>query len=261
MTIWEAIILGIIQGATEFLPVSSSGHLVLGQRFLGVNPPGVTFEVVLHLGTLVSILLVYRQRIVRLLRGLWARDRDAWAYLGLLAAASIPAAVVGVFFNDQLSELYDRPAVVGWAFIITGFLLWSTRWPLGRGTATEPPGAASGLAMGLAQAFAIIPGISRSGSTVTAGLWLGVDADEAAAFSFLMFIPVILGAAVLELGGLTLEGAGGSHMILGALVAALTGILAIKTFVAMLKQKSFHWFAYYLWPLGILFLIYLSRQP
>jgi len=173
--------------------------------------------------------------------------------------ASIPAALVGVLLHDQVSALFDQPHVVGWAFIVTGLVLWSTRWPLGRGTATEPPHKGSGAAMGIAQAVAIIPGISRSGSTVTAGLWLGVDPDEAAAFSFLMFIPVILGAAVLELGNLSLEGTGTSQMLIGASVAALTGILAIKTFVAMLKQKSFHRFAYYLWPLGIFFLIYLSR--
>lgn len=259
MTIWEAIVLGMIQGVTEFLPVSSSGHLVLGQEFLGVNPTGVAFEVLLHLGTLASILLVYRERIARLISGLVARDGGSWRYLGLLAVASVPAGLVGVIFNDQVSALFDQPEVVGVAFLVTGLVLWSTRWPLGRGTATSEPGWGSSIAIGLAQAAAIIPGISRSGSTVTAGLWLGVDPDEAAAFSFLMFIPVILGASVLEVGHLADGGTGTAQMVLGTLAAALTGILAIKTFVAMLKQKSFHRFAYYLWPLGVLFLVYLSR--
>lgn len=259
MTIWEAIILGIIQGATEFLPVSSSGHLVLGQEFLGINLPGVTFEVALHLGTLASILLVYRDRIRRLVLGLVAGTSEAWRYLGLLAVASVPAAVVGVVFNEQVSGLFDQPHVVGLAFIATGLVLWSTRTPLRRGTAVNPPGIGSAVGIGLAQALAIIPGVSRSGSTVTAGLWSGVDPDEAAAFSFLMFIPVILGAALLEFNELTGGETGTAQMLLGTLAAALTGILAIKTFVAMLKQQSFHRFALYLWPLGAGFLLYLRR--
>ncbi len=270
MTIWEAIVLGIIQGATEFLPVSSSGHLVLGQELLGVNPAGVTFEVALHLGTLLSIVLVYRKRLMALVRGALAGEPGSWRYIGLLALASVPAAIVGVFFGDRVGALFDSPAVVGWAFLVTGLFLWSTRVPLRRGGATDAtgatsapgptgePGVAAAAGMGIAQAFALVPGISRSGSTVTTGLWMGIDPQEAAAFSFLMSIPAILGAALLEFGALE-GGVGSLQMTAGTVAAAVTGIVAIKTFVAMLKQRSFHRFAYYLWPLGVLFLWMLSR--
>jgi len=259
MSVWEALILGFIQGATEFLPVSSSGHLVIGQSLMNITIPGVAFEVAVHVATLFSVLLVYRERIGHLALGVLKGDREAWRYAGFLIVATIPAAVVGLGAGDFIEALFDSPAVAGGALLVTGTFLWSARGALARNPAGKP-GPRSAFLMGLAQAFAIIPGISRSGATVVAGLWLGLEAEEAAAFSFLMAIPAILGAAVLKLPELSGSGLGlqGSVLLAGGIAAAVTGILAIWTFVAMLRRKSFHRFGPYCWAVGAAFLLYLT---
>jgi undecaprenyl-diphosphatase len=259
MSIWEALILGFVQGATEFLPVSSSGHLVIGQALLDVRIPGVAFEVAVHVATLLSVLLVYRRRVWGLVTGALKGDRETWRYVGFLLVATLPAAAVGLGAGDLIEALFDAPAVAGVALLVTGAFLWSTRGALARNP-TGKPGARVALLMGFAQAVAIIPGISRSGATVVAGLWLGVEAEEAAAFSFLMAIPAILGAAVLELPALSETGVGlpGSVLLAGGIAAALTGILAIRTFITMLRRKSFHRFGPYCLAVGTAFLLFLG---
>ncbi|MGW8266641.1 MAG: undecaprenyl-diphosphate phosphatase [Longimicrobiales bacterium] len=259
MTVWEALVLGFVQGVTEFLPVSSSGHLVIGQALLDVRIPGVAFEVAVHAATLLSVLLVYRERVGGLVLGALKGDRGAWRYLGLLALATLPAMAVGLGAGPFIEALFDAPAVAGGSLLVTGAFLWTARRALARGPSGEP-GAGVALLMGLAQAFAIIPGISRSGATVVAGLWLGVGAEEAAAFSFLMAVPAIVGAAVLELPTLSETGIGlpASTLLAGGIVAAVTGILAIRTFVAMLRRKSFHRFGPYCVAVGAAFLLFLA---
>lgn len=261
MSLWEAIVLGVVQGATEFLPVSSSGHLVIAQALMGLEIPGIFFEVAVHLATLLSVLVAYRDRVRRLLRGAARRERDAWAYLGRLVAATIPAAVIGVFLRDEVEALFNSPVVPGVALLVTGGLLWSTRAARRSrsGEAWHPPGLREAVLMGVAQAFALIPGISRSGATVVMALWLGVEAREAAAFSFLMAVPAIGGAAVLSIPEL-LERAPGvstAALLWGSAAAAVTGVLAIRTFVAMLRKRSFHTFGLYCWVVGLGFLLYL----
>ena len=261
MNIFDALILGFVQGITEFLPVSSSGHLVMGQTLLDIRIPGVAFEVAVHVATLLSVLIVFRKRVMELASGAFKRDPQAWRYLGLLALATLPAVVVGLGAKDFLEGLFEAPEVVAGALLVTGTFLWTSRGAMARDPKGKP-GLRAALVMGLAQAFAIIPGISRSGATVVAGLWLGVEAEEAATFSFLMAVPAILGAAVLQLPDL----AGGSQsldvgpLIMGSVVAAVAGILAIWTFVVMLKRKLFHRFAPYCWGVGGLFLLYLLSR-
>ncbi len=258
MNLWEAVFLGFLQGATEFLPVSSSGHLVVGQALLGLDIPGVQFEVAVHVATLVSIVLVYHGRIGRLIGGALSGDAKAWSYIGLLVVASLPIVVVGAFFRHWVEALFESPFVPAVAFLVTGTLLWTTRSALRR---EHWPGLSlmAAVAVGLAQAVAVVPGISRSGATVVAALWMGVEAEEAAAFSFLMAIPVIAGAAVLQLWGTAGTGAGLSAgaLILGSVVAAVTGVVAIRAFVTFLARKSFHRFGIYCWALGAAFLAYL----
>ncbi len=198
MSVWEAVFLGALQGATEFFPVSSSGHLVVGQTLLGLEIQGVQFEVAVHVATLISVLVVYRGRLIELLYGTLRRDGDAWRYVGLLALATLPAAIVGVFFQDAIEGLFESPFVPATAFLVTGVILWSTRWALRR-EEWKKPGWGVALLIGFAQAFALVPGISRSGTTVAMALWLGMAAEEAAAFSFLMAIPAIGGAALLQI--------------------------------------------------------------
>ena len=257
MSGWEAALLGLVQGATEFLPVSSSGHLVMAQAVLDIEVPGVLFEVAVHVATLVSILFVYRGRVTDLVRGAVTGERDAWAYVGLLAVATVPAALLGTLGGDAVEALFEAPPVAGVALLVTGTFLWSSRAALDRAGSDRPTWVAA-LLIGVAQAFALVPGISRSGATVVAALWLGLEAREAAAFSFLMAVPAIAGAAVLQVPELA-DGAALSVAALGAgaAVAAVTGVLAIRTFVALLGRRAFHLFAPYCWLVGALFLAYL----
>jgi undecaprenyl-diphosphatase len=262
VNLFESILLGIVQGATEFLPVSSSGHLVVGQRLLGLDLPGVAFEIAVHVGTLASIVWVYRTRVTRLLRGAVGRTRGAWSEIGLLALATLPAAIVGVGFDDQIERVFDTPAWAGVGFLVTAAILWSTRTPLGRGRSLSVTPRIA-LLIGCAQALALVPGISRSGTTVAAALWLGVAPLEAAAFSFMMALVAIGGAAVLAAPDLAAgtSGVGAGTVVAGAVAAGITGIAAIHTFVALLRRQDFHRFALYLVPLGVGFLLYLNSVP
>ncbi len=260
MTVWEALVLGIVQGATEFLPVSSSGHLVIGQALLGLHVPGIRFEVAVHVATLVSVVLVYRRRILSLATGAALRqEREDLRYLGLILVATIPTTVIAVLFGDTVNSLFDRPQVVGFALLLTGAFLFSTRWALGRASAPHF-GAKAAFVIGLAQALALVPGISRSGATVTAALWLGVAPVEAAAFSFLMSIPAIAGAGLLQLAHLAegTDGLSGGSVAVGSIAATVAGVLAIQVFVEMLKRRSFPAFAWYCWGAGALFLGWLA---
>lgn len=266
MTWYEGILLGLLQGATEFLPVSSSGHLVMGQAVLGVEVPGPGFEVALHLATLVSVLVAYRARIAALLGGVLQGGRAQLRYGGLLLLASVPAAVAGAGFGDFFGGLFDRPAVAAVALLVTGCVVWTARGALARNPAGRP-GVGSALVVGLAQAAAIVPGISRSGATVVAALWRGVGPREAAAFSFLLSVPAVGGAALLEVPGLVAgTGAaaqGGVHAgVLGvaAVVACVTGVAAIGMFRRMLDNRLLHRFAPYLWGVGALFLWFVSAR-
>ena len=258
MSLFEALILGVIQGATEFLPVSSSGHLVLAQRLLGIEIQGVLFEVVVHVGTLLSVVLVYWERLAKLIRGAVSMNRDAWRYIGLLAVATIPATVVGLLWKDRIEALFDDPAVPGYALLVTGLILITAKWAVHQGDREEPT-TPSAFAIGVAQAFALIPGISRSGSTVVTALWLKLNAEDAAAFAFLMAIPAIAGAAVLQIPDIGAAGPtlGIAPLFVGGIASAVTGVLAIRTFVALLARKSFHWFAPYCWAVGSVYLAWL----
>jgi len=260
VTLWEAILLGALQGATEFLPVSSSGHLVMGQALLGVEIPGIIFEVVVHVATLLSVLVVYRVRILGLARGvLVERSPDALRYVGFLVLATLPVAVVGLLFGDRIERLFAAPWVVGVALLVTGALLFSSRWALRRPLAPTF-GWRVALLIGIAQCLALTPGISRSGTTVVTALWLGVSPVEAAAFSFLLSIPAIAGAAVLAAPNLArgAEAVGAVPLAAAAVVAAVVGVLAIRTFVAMLRNRSFPAFALYCWAAGLGFLAWLA---
>lgn len=254
MTWWQAVILGLVQGLTEFLPVSSSGHLVLAERLARVHTPGVFVEVALHVATLGSVCVVYGRRMVELARGLVTGEGDHRGYVWLLVLATIPAALVGGLLNDVIEAAFDSLAAVGVAFLFTGVVLWSTRHLVGtRGT----PTTRSAIGIGLMQALAILPGVSRSGSTVSAALWAGITPQRAAEFSFLMAVPTIAGAALLEARDAVANAgaAGVGPLLIGCAVALVSGIWAIRFLVALLHRGRFHAFAPYCWAVGVFTLL------
>jgi undecaprenyl-diphosphatase len=253
----EAIILGIVQGLTEFFPVSSSGHLAMLQAlFGGRDGGGLLFEVAVHVATLVAIVFFYRERIAGLIVGVLRRDSDALEYAAKLGVATVPAVVVGLSAKDAIEEIFSNPLTVSCALIATGFIVVSTRWTAPHARAATPSWKAACL-IGCAQALAILPGISRSGSTVAAALALGIAPLVAAEFSFLLGVIAISGAAVLMLPELgAADSAALANIAYGAVAALVSGLLAIWLFVRMLDRSLFHYWAGYCWLVGAAFLIW-----
>jgi undecaprenyl-diphosphatase len=256
MSYFEAVVLGLVQGLTEFLPVSSSGHLVMTQALLGIPQPGIFLEVVLHVATMLSVAIVYRERLLQLIVGMFRRDTDALRYIGLLILATLPVVVVGLLFRRPIEAAFDTPFITGVMLLVTGGILWSTRYAL-RARPQEEPTTRHALAMGMLQILALLPGISRSGSTIAAGLWTGLKGEKAAEFSFLMSLIAIAGAGVLMATDLEGMGTIDGPLIAGFLAALLAGIAAIKSLVWLIRHQHFHYFAWYVWPVGLLFLAYL----
>ena len=263
MNVLQALILGVVQGLTEFLPVSSSGHLVLADALLGIEAPGVFLVIMLHLATLVAVTWVYRRRLMSLAEGALRGEPDSLRYVGLLAVASVPAAFLGIGFLDLLEPVFDRPVFAAAMLLVTGCMVWTLRYATARTAHREEIRWSDSLLVGAAQALALLPGISRSGATVATGAGLGLDPARIAEFSFLMSIPAIGGAAIVQLD--ELAGAGqaiGAIPVATAFVAALvSGVLAIRLFVNMLAKRTFHRFAYYCWVVGALYLVAAWLSP
>ena len=259
MTPLDAAILGLLQGVTEFLPVSSSGHLVLGEALLGVQTGDITFEVIVHFGTLLAVVTALRERVWLLVRGCLRGEGDAWAMVLMLGVGTVPAAAVGVFFEDVVTAAFSDPrAACGW-LVVTGAVLWSTRFR--RGDRMQVRGW-DAVWVGIAQAFAILPGVSRSGMTISTGIWRGVDGREAAAFSFLLSVPVILGGTVLKVGEMVAHPPAWEALLpllVGAAVAYASGVAAIRWLLALMRGGRLDRFAYYCWAVGLLGLIYFWR--
>ncbi|RKX29379.1 MAG: undecaprenyl-diphosphate phosphatase [Candidatus Zixiibacteriota bacterium] len=249
MTYWDAVLLGILQGLTEFLPVSSSGHLVLTQAILGVKEPGVSFELLVHLGTLLAVLVYFRQRIFQLVISIFRNDmKTERRILGYLIIGTIPAGLAGLLLNDLFEEAFSSPMFTSAMLIATGFILLSTRFVKQLNKAVRLPSA---IVMGIGQAIAILPGISRSGSTIASGLLLGVKPEEAAEFSFLLAIPAILGAVVLKSNELlALDSSLVPQYLLGTILAFVFGLLAVIILMRIIRQGRFAVFAYYCFAAG-----------
>lgn len=257
MALLHLIILAVVQGLTEFLPVSSSGHLVLVEHWLGSFSGDVFVNVVLHVGTLLAVLAVYAKDVRRLLRF----DAVAVQYLVALLVGTLPAVAVGLLFKDLIEAQFANPRLAAVALVVTGLILLSTRSRGGEGRGRRygaewhpvPPSPGRALLIGCAQALAILPGISRSGSTIAMSLWLGVEREEAARFSFLLAVPAIGGALVLQfLDGMPTTEATTMGLVLGAFAAFLVGLVAIRLTALMVVQRHFWRFALYCFPLGVL---------
>ena len=267
MDVGAAVVLGIVQGLTEFLPVSSSGHLVLVQHLLGITSPQLLFDVVVHLGTLLAVLAAVRQEVLAVLRGVAAWPRllaagptDAGtAREGRLAAwvlvGTLPAAAVGLLLADRIEALFASVRAVGVALLVTAGLLALAERAGSRSAGLWEVGPGRALLIGLAQAVAVVPGISRSGSTLAAGMLAGVEREAAARFSFLLAVPAIAGAGLLAglkgaTGALAAPGAGA--LAAGFVAAAASGYLAIHLLLATLRRGALRWFALYVTAVGLL---------
>jgi len=255
----QAIILGVVQGLTEFLPVSSSGHLVLGQHLLGLDQPEMLFDVAVHVGTLLAVAAYFWRDLWAMLRGFWGRDEEAERgrrLIWLVGVGSVPTAVVGVLFRHDFEALFASVTAVGVALLITGCLLMATHFAPPSRREIWRFGAGRAFWVGLAQGLAITPGISRSGSTISVALLLGVERRLAAHYSFLLSLPAILGALLLHL----LELAPGQEvawtpLLLGGAVAGVTGLAALRLLIGVVQRGGLHWFAFYCWALGATALI------
>jgi len=247
---FEAFILGLVQGLTEFLPVSSSGHLVVLQSLLGAEQQGILVEITVHIATLVSVLIVYRRRVGALIVGLVRRNPEDFSYVLKLVVATLPAVVLVLIAGDFLNARFESVGTAGVGLLLTGAILWTTRRTV-KDARLPAPSWTAALLIGCAQALAIIPGISRSGATVATALALGVAPAAAAEFSFLMSVIAISGAAVHSLPELTSVDSGAiAPLLIGAVAALIAGIAAIGLFVRLLQTRAFHYFAYYTWAVG-----------
>ena len=251
--ILEALFLGLVQGLTEFLPVSSHGHLELLPFIFGWKEPTIAFVVAVHLGTTIALLWVFRERITELLRGAFGRGNPAdGRFVGLILLATVPAAVLGALLSDQIDRVFDRPVVNAFLFAGTAWILFSAENQYEKRdesamrdermvTATD-----AGVA-GVAQAVAILPSISRSAATIGAGMARGLSREAAAKFSFLMAIPIILGAIAVKTPDMIKEGASGSGaaMIIGIVASTIAGVLSIRAMLGWVAKRGYRPFAIY----------------
>ena len=250
MTIFEATLLGIIQGLTEFLPISSSGHLVIGQKILGISIAGNVFEVVVHLGTLVSVLIVFWTDIWQLIKSI--KSITTQKYILALAIATLPAAITGILFKDIILEAFENIKVVAITLMITGIILLTTKFIK---TKLKDVSISRGLLIGVAQALAIVPGISRSGITISLGMHLGIAPEKAAKYSFLLAIPAIAGAGLLT--GLDLTESSESALPLSILIVGFfsslfVGWISLKWLLVLIRSGKFHWFGVYCILVGLI---------
>ncbi len=250
MDIIDALILGSLQGITEFLPVSSSGHLVLGQHFLGLSLPGNFFEVLVHLGTLCSVLVVFRTEILKLIQSI--KSAESKIMLSALVIGTIPAVLIGLSMKDKISQLFENPLAVSFSLILTGIWLVMTKWFVNQQSNIN---LKNGFLIGCAQAIAIIPGISRSGATIGVAMLLGISPEKAAKFSFLLAIPAIAGAGLLT--AIDIDPALVSSLSSGTIIAAffssfLVGWAALTWLLKLISKGQFHWFGLYCMVIGIL---------
>jgi len=262
LSLIETLILAIIQGVTEWLPISSSGHLVVVQEYLLHEQPPLIFDVALHIGTLCVVLAVFRKEVVGILKALVKLDFEAEeGRLALfIAVGSIPTALIGYFFHDILESFFYNVLVVGVALVANGiFLFFSER----RGDGKKLDYFDS-LLVGIAQGVAIIPGISRSGLTITTGLLRKVKKKTAFTFSFLLSVPAVIGAAILEFANayasdeLVIGGVDTATMLFGVVVSMIVGYASLKLLQKVVMGGKLHLFAYYCWIAGIVIILYHS---
>ena len=246
----QALILGIIQGLTEFLPISSSGHLVLAEHLIGLDTPGILLEVVLHMGTLMAILIYYYDDIKQLLQSVLKDNNSARIYVIYLILSTIPVVCVGLLFKNIIETTFTV-STVKWMLMITGLVVGSTYFFQGR--SKKELALVTVLCIGFAQVFALLPGISRSGFTISVALIMGIQRDKAAKFAFLMAIPVLLGAGLLQF--FTIDSQANISLfplIIGFISSAFTGYMVINWLLAVISWGKFYYFSIYCFIVSLL---------
>ncbi|MBA4493583.1 undecaprenyl-diphosphate phosphatase [Paenactinomyces guangxiensis] len=244
----EAAILGIIQGLTEFLPISSTGHLYLGRHLFGLDEAGLFLDTMLHFGTLLAVLTVYWREILHMIRKPWSRISL------LVLVGTIPTVIIGLTFKDYFEEISQTGVTIGWEFLVTGVVLWASDTIKHQGYKTvDQIRYSDAFLIGVFQGAAIMPALSRSGLTIAAALFRKIDKAAAAYFSFLLSIPSIAGAVVYQ-GKKLLDGGAEmlplSALLLGTLLSAVLGYIAVKWMISILQRGSLKGFAVYVWILG-----------
>ena len=271
MQLIQAVFLGLIQGLTEFLPVSSSGHLVLLQSLFGIKEPEILFDIFLHVGTLAAVCVVFFAEIRSILNALISlpqltkvsgglkalyQENEPARMAVLIVVGSVPTAILGLFFRSIVNDIFGSTRLVGLMLILTGILLWQTRRFRIKGRPLKNTGLKEALIIGLVQGFAIIPGISRSGSTIAVALFMGLDRELAGRYSFLLSLPAILGALILSFNSPAMETALSVHLFVwGTITAAIVGFAALKILLRLVRRGRIHFFAPYCWIVGIVTLI------
>jgi undecaprenyl-diphosphatase len=263
MTYLQGIVLGLIQGLTEFLPVSSSGHLLMVRNLMGLGDIPILFDVVLHVATLIVVLVMFRKKVIELLLSLanWLlrraddRDRRNMKLIGIILIAVFITGVLGIFISNL--NIADSPKIVFPLYLITALLLLTTIKSKG-GREYGDLDYKDGIFTGIAQGLGVFPGISRSGITISAGLYRKMNRDVAAEYSFLISIPAILGALLLDLkdGGELMSSISAPVLTTSFLAALISGFLALWMLVRLINSGKFYYFSFYLIPLGILGLIF-----
>jgi undecaprenyl-diphosphatase len=267
MNILQTILLGIIQGLTEFLPVSSSGHLVIFQNLLGLKEPELLLDTTLHLGTLLAVCIYFRSDLGNMVLGIWkflfhgkapeSREETHRAYAALtwwVLIGTIPTGLMGFFFRRPFESLFGSVSLVAVMLLVTGTVVGLTRFKPGNPVKGRPFGYLVSLAIGTAQGLAIIPGISRSGATIACGLFLGLKRETAGRFSFLLSIPAIVGAMLLQLKDARISTIDLFPLVCGFCSSAVVGLLALKVLMGMVRKGHLAYFAPYCWALGLLVL-------
>lgn len=257
MELWKALLLGLVQGLTEFLPISSSGHLVFGNYLLGIENATIVFEVAVHVGTLVAVLVYFRKDLAMVIVDFFKGGEGRWVGW-MIILGTIPTVIIGLCFKDFFESVFHAPKFAAGGLLVTSVLMFAgEKVRRGERKLTKIRWI-DALVVGLLQGMAIMPGISRSGSTISAGLFAGLDRDAAARYSFLLSIPAILGALVLNLKDFAAIDSGLlMPSVLGAVVAAVSGYAAIGILMAVLRKGKLYGFVIYTLLVGIAGLIFL----
>lgn len=243
----EAFILGIIQGLTEFIPISSTGHLYLGRHLFGLDEAGLFLDTMLHVGTLLAVLVVYKDELIHMLKNPFGKRST------LLIIGTIPAVIVGLLLKDLFDSISKTGVTIGWEFLFTGFILWMADGVKKGAKKMDNITYGDALFIGAFQAAAIFPAVSRSGLTIAAGLFRKLDRETAAYFSFLLSIPTISGGIIFEMGDLVsgnMEAVTLGSLLVATISSALFGYFAIVWMINYLKKRSLKVFAVYVWILG-----------